>query len=228
MFFHPLPSGVSKSPSATTMARSYTVAPHLQYFNIPLAEFSASRPEFESFGVGGYIFERPSSDANTNTNTNDNASPRILLLQRALTDTMGGCWEGPGGATEPDEDQTLLDGVVREVLEETGLNVSRIVELLAVDSWQHLRRNGDLLRIAKYSFIVDVYEGGPGEPIPVRLEPTEHQAFGWASEEDVKEVMQSNTGKYQVPLPATWSHGRNLLRAFAWSREQRGSTKESP
>ncbi|KAJ5982883.1 hypothetical protein N7481_004982 [Penicillium waksmanii] len=212
------------------MASPYTVAPHLEYLNVPLAEFSASRPEFESFGVGGYIFaEHPSTNANANANATSTSSPRILLIQRALTDTMGGCWEGPGGASEPDIDQTLLDGVVREVLEETGLNVSRIVDLVAVDSWQHLRRNGDMLRIAKYSFILDVYEAKrPYEEIPVRLEPTEHQAFDWALEEEVREVMQSNTGKFQLPFAANWNHGPNLVRAFAWFRKQQaGSTKES-
>jgi ADP-ribose pyrophosphatase YjhB (NUDIX family) len=210
------------------MAPPYTVAPHLEYFNIPLAEFSASRPEFESFAVGGYIFsEQPSTNANVKANANANTSPRILLIQRAMTDTMSGCWEGPGGAVEPDIDQTLLDGVAREVLEETGLNVSRFVDLVGVDSWQHLRRNGDTLRIAKYSFIIDVYEAkGPYEEIPVRLEPTEHQAFDWALEEEVREVMQSNTGKFQLPFAENWNHGPNLVRAFAWFRKQQaGSTK---
>lgn len=204
------------------MTPPYTVAPHLEYLNVPLAEFSASRPEFESFAVGGYIFtERPSTTATAN--------PRILLIQRAMTDTMSGCWEGPGGAVEPDIDQTLLDGVAREVLEETGLNVSRFVDLVGVDSWQHLRRNGEMLRIAKYSFILEVYEAKePYEEIPIRLEPTEHQAFDWALEAEVREVMQSNTGKFQQPFSANWSHGPNLVRAFAWFRQQQvGSTKES-
>ncbi|KAK5791850.1 hypothetical protein VI817_007159 [Penicillium citrinum] len=202
------------------MARPYTVAPHLEYFNVPLAEFCASRPEFESFGVGGYIFaECPSHHANIkNTST---ISPRILLIQRALTDTMGGVWEGPGGSIEPDLDKTLLDGVAREVLEETGLNVSRFLDLVTVDSWQHLRRNGEMLRIAKYSFIVDVYEAGrPHEEIPVRLVATEHQAFEWALEEEVREVMQTNQGKFQHPLPDTWLNGPNLIRAFAWYKKQ--------
>ncbi|KAJ5097872.1 hypothetical protein N7532_004873 [Penicillium argentinense] len=200
------------------MARPYTVASHLHYFNIPLADFTAARPEFESFAVGGYIFAR-----------HDPAKPRILLLQRAITDTMGGCWEGPGGASEPESDKTLLDGVVREVLEETGLHVSRIVDLVAVDSWQHLRRNrGDMLRIAKYSFIVDVYEGElPREQIPVRLEASEHQAFEWAVEEEVRRSMQGS-GRYQLPLPPTGHQGPNILRSFAWCKEQAAkSTKES-
>ncbi|KAJ6133750.1 hypothetical protein N7523_000072 [Penicillium sp. IBT 18751x] len=194
------------------MASPYTVASHLQYFEVPLADFTAARPEFDSFGVGGYMF----SGAST---------PRVLLLQRALTDSMPGCWEGPGGSYEPDVDGTLLDGVVREVLEETGLHVSHIAELVAVDSWTHTRRNGSKFRIAKYSFIVEVHESArpsadqvSREEVPVRLMESEHQAFDWATEEDVRLSLQSG-GKYQLPLPSTSHQAHNILRSFELYKE---------
>ncbi|KAJ6129271.1 hypothetical protein N7512_002051 [Penicillium capsulatum] len=200
------------------MARSYTVAPHLANFDIPLAEFAASRPEFESFGVGGYIF--------SHLNPTSHHAPRVLLLQRALTDSMPGCWEGPGGAAEPD-DRSLLSGVAREVLEETGLHVSRVLELVAVDAWQHTRRNGTRFRIAKYSFLVDVYESVCTRPdgkiqlvplgdIPVSLEATEHRAYDWAAEEDVRLCLHSGQGKYQ--LPPSGHQGANILRCFDFLR----------
>ncbi|KAJ5584804.1 uncharacterized protein N7459_004604 [Penicillium hispanicum] len=209
------------------MALPYTIAPHLEYFNVPLAKFAAARPEFDSFGVGGYIF---SQDADLASEADAPTPPRILLLQRALTDSMGGCWEGPGGASEPGVDVTLLDGVAREVLEESGLHVSRMVELVSADSWLHTRRNGDKLRIAKYSFIIEVHEalhdspGGaprpvPREEIPVRLEATEHQAFDWATESDVRDSLQAGKGKYQLPLPTTGHQAPNILRAFELWKE---------
>lgn len=205
-----------------TNTYTYTVAPHLGYFDVPLAEFTASRPEFESFGVGGYIFSY--TDSSTT-----HGPPHILLLQRALTDSMPGCWEGPGGASEPD-DRTLLDGVAREVLEESGLRVSRIVDLVAVDAWQHTRKNGTKVRIAKYSFLVEVHEAiralsdgtiqpVPREEIPVLLEPTEHQAFDWAIEEDVRHSLQTNQGKYQMPRHG--HQGINILRSFELLRKIR-------
>ncbi|KAJ5148346.1 hypothetical protein N7526_001698 [Penicillium atrosanguineum] len=173
------------------MPRPYTVAPHLHYFEVPLATFTAARPEFDSFGVGGYIF----SDAST---------PRVLLLQRALTDSMPGCWEGPGGSYEPDMDGTLLRW--------SG-------------SWTHTRRNGSKFRIAKYSFMVEVFESVrpsaeqvPREEIPVQLMESEHQAFDWATEEDVRLSLQGG-GKYQLPGPATGHQAPNILRSFELYRE---------
>lgn len=214
------------------MAFPYTVASHLEYFNIPIAEFAAARPEFDTFGVGGYIFAQ---DADRPSDTGS-PSPRLLLLQRALTDSMPGCWEGPGGASEPEEDRTLLDGVVREVLEETGLHVSRIVELVAVDSWTHTsRKTGKKFRIAKYFFIVEVHEGVrlspdgsqqlvPGEEIPVRLEASEHQAFDWATEEDVRHSVQTGEGKYKFPLPSIGHQAPNIVRCFELFREHQNKS----
>lgn len=203
----------------------YTVAPHLQYFTVPFGEFIASRPEFESFGVGGYIFSQ-----NETISPDSKVPRRTLLLQRALTDSMPGCWEGPGGSSELD-DKSLLDGVVREVLEETGLHVSKITDLAAVDGWTHTRRrDGVKIRIAKYSFIVEVHEAfrqlSDGskvpvatEDIPVRLEATEHQAFEWATEEEVQRSVQTEQGKYKLPA---WGHqGPNILRSFEVVREQK-------
>ncbi|KAJ6024806.1 hypothetical protein N7540_005603 [Penicillium herquei] len=199
------------------MAAPYTVAPHLEYFNIPIEEFAAARPEFDSFATGAYIFFHDAS--------NTGSCPRILLLQRALTDSMPGMWEGPGGACEPDEDKTILDGVAREVLEESGLHVSRFVELVSADGWTHKRRrDGVTIRISKYSFVVEVHESVrhdtstgtslvvPYDEIPVRLEASEHQAFGWAVEEDVRASMQPNSGKCSFPTGG--QQGPSILRAF--------------
>ncbi|KAJ5788801.1 uncharacterized protein N7518_005812 [Penicillium psychrosexuale] len=92
---------------------AYAVASHLEYFTIPLTDFVTARPEFEGFGLGVYIFSHA------------DPTPRILLLQRALTDSMLGCWEGPGGACELNTDKTLLDSPLRETLEESGLHILR-------------------------------------------------------------------------------------------------------
>ncbi|KAJ5813233.1 hypothetical protein N7447_010256 [Penicillium robsamsonii] len=199
---------------------TYTVAPHLEYFTIPLKDFAAARPEFEGLGVGAYIFSHA------------DPTPRILLLQRALTDSMPGCWEGPGGACELETDKTLLDSLVRETLEESGLHVSHIIDLVAVDCWEHHRHNGGKIRIAKYSFIVEVQEtlrwsGGkqqsvPTLQIPVQLERLEHQKFDWAIKEDVLLSVQSPNCPYRFPLPLIGHQAPNILRAFELVEEHQG------
>jgi 8-oxo-dGTP pyrophosphatase MutT (NUDIX family) len=197
---------------------TYSVAPHLEYFTIPLADFMAARPEFEGFGVGAYIFSLA------------DPTPRILLLQRAWSDSMPGCWEGPGGACEPESDKTLLDSLIRETLEESGLHVSHVVDLVAVDCWEHHRRSGGEIRIVKYSFIVEVYEGsrdvgGQREPtptpqIPIKLDATEHQTFDWATENNVQVSIQSTKGPYKFPLPSIGHQAPNILRAFELHQER--------
>ncbi len=53
---------------------------------------------------------------------------KVLLIRRGQ-EPMRGSWSLPGGALETGE--TMLEGVVREVMEETGLQV-RPLELLAM------------------------------------------------------------------------------------------------
>jgi len=48
------------------------------------------------------------------------SSGRLLLIQRGKEPALG-CWSVPGGRVEWDE--TLIEATVREVLEETGLQV---------------------------------------------------------------------------------------------------------
>lgn len=46
----------------------------------------------------------------------------ILLIQRSSSDEHGSMWETPGGGV--DDGETLVEAVIREVKEETGLDVS--------------------------------------------------------------------------------------------------------
>lgn len=53
---------------------------------------------------------------------------RVLLVLRAV-EPFKGCWDIPGGFLEPGEHP--IDGMMREVREETGLDV-RVIDLLGV------------------------------------------------------------------------------------------------
>jgi len=50
-------------------------------------------------------------------------SGHVLLLRRAVWDTMPGAWELPGGKVDPDE--SVEAGLARELFEETGLVAGR-------------------------------------------------------------------------------------------------------
>lgn len=154
----------------------------------------------------------------------------MLLLQRAWTDSYGGYWDFPGGSIEPSSDATLLDGVVREVLEETGFHVSRIRELVRVDAWVMNTHMGTRRKVAKYSFIVDVHEAAASSlsagdewesasgsesdhdsvvttqqtlhwEDQVQLAEAEHQRYVWATEEEVEaSVVNKRNGRGEEGL----------------------------
>jgi 8-oxo-dGTP pyrophosphatase MutT (NUDIX family) len=108
------------------------------------------------------------------------SSPRILLLQRAASDSHPNKWEPPGGAVD-DDDATILHAVARELVEETGLRAAWIGGPVG-ESQLFKRSNGDT--VCRFSFAVHVdaeREGG----LFVQLDSNEHQSFVWATEDEV-------------------------------------------
>ncbi|KAF7131282.1 hypothetical protein CNMCM5793_004396 [Aspergillus hiratsukae] len=209
-----------------TKSPDFIVPHHLAEYNVPLPEFAASKPHLTDFVVGGLVYSQSveaEDDAPELTSEKRKPRTRVLLLQRAATDSYPGLWEGPGGMCER-TDATLLAGVAREVFEETGLHVSRFVDLIAVDEWVRILRN-ELHRVAKFTFLVEVHEasriaGVPSEDVVVgvaperwedgvKLEQAEHQAFEWATEEEVHESLESK-GKYKFLK----DQGLNLVKGF--------------
>ena len=203
---------------------TFTFAPHLSPFNANLPAFSATKPGFTEFGVGGFIFSIPPREETTNTETPE---PKVLLLQRSLSDSFGGYWEGPGGGLDPAMDRTVLEGAAREVLEESGLHVSRFVDLVAVEEWARMKLDG-LHVVAKFTFLVEVHEAGTsigdategigevsGGAIQkrweegVKLAEGEHQDYAWATEEEVREGLEKR-GPYRFVNQM----GTNLLKGF--------------
>ncbi|KAK8137965.1 hypothetical protein PG984_001345 [Apiospora sp. TS-2023a] len=127
------------------------------------------------------------------TTTNDGQEapvPRVLLVQRAPTDTASGIWEVPGGTCD-ETDPSLIAAVARELREETGLVARAALGLAGID-WAG--------RLNKVTFLMDVEEpqqtegGHPSSSQSlslwnglVKLDPAEHSAFVWATEEEVRQ-----------------------------------------
>ncbi|KAI1130833.1 NUDIX hydrolase domain-like protein [Nemania abortiva] len=109
------------------------------------------------------------------------SNPRILLVQRAASDSYPNKWEPPGGGCD-DTDETILYAAARELWEEAGLEAARIVGLVGEPHFFTLR-NGN--RVCQFNFAVHA-KADPGTPLVVRLDPKEHQRFVWATEGEVK------------------------------------------
>ena len=97
---------------------------------------------------------------------------KFLLLERALSDSMGGFVGIPSGTVEAGED--LLTALAREVQEETGLIVTSVLEYLGSFNWTS--SSGKKTR--HFNFLVDV------EGSEIKLSPTEHQAYYWVALSD--------------------------------------------
>jgi 8-oxo-dGTP diphosphatase len=90
---------------------------------------------------------------------------KFLLIERVLSDFMGGFVGIPSGTVEAGED--LLTALAREVQEETGLIVTSVLEYLGSFDWTS--SSGKKTR--HFNFLVGVEDG------EIKLNPTEHQAY---------------------------------------------------
>ena len=97
---------------------------------------------------------------------------KFLLIERVLSDFMGGFVEIPSGTVEAGED--LLTALAREVREETGLLVTAVLEYLR--SFDYRSSSGKKTR--HFNFLVEVEEG------KIKLDPAEHQAYYWVALSD--------------------------------------------
>ena len=144
-------------------------------------------PERPIVGVGGVLIE----------------NGRALLIRRG-TEPLLGQWSIPGGALELGE--TLVEGVARELLEETGLIV-KVLDLIEVferiNPPESLLSNGGNGKPRFHFVIVDyLCEKVSGEPRP----GGDATDLAFASEDELS--------KFQLTETAT----RILRKAFAMSR----------
>jgi len=165
-------------------------------YAIPLAKLIEQNPSYDFVATGSLVFHQG----------------RQLLIQRAASDSHPGRWENPGGGCDR-EDETILHAVARELWEETGLHVTRFVRQVGGVVKFNSRSGKSIVKFSFEVEVsetgalggegssassaagagADRQAGGESEidllqnldKIPIRLDPKEHQAYIWATEEQV-------------------------------------------
>lgn len=194
------------SPTTTNLQSSsaLVVEPSLShYYRTTPAEYKQQwKPNIKCLVVCAIVIVRCSSSSASSsasassTNDGDQAapSPRVLLVQRALTDTWPGIWEAPGGTCD-ETDPSLIAALARELREETGLTARAALGLVNIDKV----RGGHLTKVTFLLDVDDPHQLKEGEKHPlspsslaswnelVKLDPAEHSAFVWATEEEVRQ-----------------------------------------
>lgn len=97
---------------------------------------------------------------------------KILVVRRAVhDDTLSGAWELPGGGIDPDE--TIEQGATRELFEETGLEVDKVLSTFEGFDYTTFKKP----KARQVNFRVTV------KPGDVKL--TEHDMYRWIMPEDI-------------------------------------------
>ena len=169
---------------------SFSLAPTLSLFPTSREALNVAYPEITDLIVGALIFSlKPLSKEALKTTTAPQQRPRLLVLQRASTlpiNQYPAKWDFPGGRFET-SDNSIFDAVAREIWEETGCHLSRILEFAGINRWVKGPVYGSR-KWGKFVFLADVAEledTDELDKVPIGLADDEHQAYSWVTEEEV-------------------------------------------
>jgi 8-oxo-dGTP diphosphatase len=111
---------------------------------------------------------------------------RLFVYQRSFQRRLfPGCWDIPGGHVEPGE--SLAEALAREVYEETGWTLERIIRVVEVFDYEVLDSAGELVTRRVFDFLIEVV-GDLERPL---LEPGEAIRFLWVGDADL-ELLKEN------------------------------------
>ncbi|KAK8077955.1 hypothetical protein PG996_004125 [Apiospora saccharicola] len=167
-------SGSNKQGKKSVSFAAFSYTDAIAIFFTHRRIFKNMTDDYEHLGVGAIVFSE--------------AADKVLLVQRAGADPLGGKWETPGGLCE-DRDMTILHGLVRELFEGTklgltsrawafasGLAAKRVEATIGYHDLKILSGQ----RCRKYAFVVEL-----GAYRAVSLDPEKYQRYVWASEQDI-------------------------------------------
>ncbi|KAI1428981.1 NUDIX hydrolase domain-like protein [Xylaria sp. FL1777] len=186
----------------------------LSPFDVPARDYlTRCDARWDGLSVGALIFSHLGP------------TDRVLLIQRDKSDSLPEKWEIPSGvvSNNPEKDAAVLQAVVRELWEETGLLASELKRVINAPGEEgFVFSNSTKTKVfCRYVFEVGAAEDESGG-MKIRLNPVEHQDFVWATEEEVREriVERADGGKQKIDLTSDnlWS----LIReAFRLRREEK-------
>jgi 8-oxo-dGTP pyrophosphatase MutT (NUDIX family) len=110
---------------------------------------------------------------------------KLFVQKRAPDRTLfPGCWDISGGHVEPRE--TLYEALSREIMEETGWKLARIVALVDIVDWE--AKVGEILtRKREFDFLVQVI----GDLENPQIERPKFSEFRWIDSQEL-EILQEN------------------------------------
>lgn len=115
-----------------------------------------------------------------------------------------GEWQGVSGGVEDDE--SLIDTVKREVLEETGISVSNVMELSSVTSIPVVDVAGDF-KFGEDLYVIPEYSFGAYCDGEIKLS-SEHKEYKWVSYDDAIKCL-----KYDSNKTALWELNERLKKS---------------
>ena len=130
------------------------ISPSISHLAVPLMTYLHNNPSYDNLVVGACIFAPgktvPSGEP-----------PRLLLVQRAAAECgFPNLWEVPGGSAEK-TDPTILHSIAREVFEETGLKLTKVVGAVGDGCEFTTGGNG---KWKKLTFEIEVEQDSPINP----------------------------------------------------------------
>lgn len=113
-----------------------------------------------------------------------NPDKKFLLIQRASKDdSLPGFWELPSGGIDEGED--METSVIREVKEESGIDISKEnLKLVDSESYSFTKENGDIKNVTETTYLVSL------DNTPEVILSDEHVNYQWVSLLELEDVFE--------------------------------------
>ena len=117
-----------------------------------------------------------------------NANKEILILKRQNSEVYNDLWDVPGGKLE--EGNTLLEALTREIREETGLKLEKIIAILSTSKFQGQAADKPII-------FRNIYLVKAGGDVVIS---NEHREYRWVKAESLHEYTFGNDEDLQKVL----------------------------